>query len=92
MNTANKNHSKEPSWVMPASTMVVKPAAGPLTLVFEALKYPTTKPPITPAITPESKGAPLANATPKQRGRATKKTTKPATKSFLTVNEDAFIL
>jgi hypothetical protein len=49
-------------------------------------------PPITPAMTPDSKGAPLAKATPKQRGRATKKTTKPATKSFLTDNEVAFIL
>jgi len=32
-------------------------------------------PPIIPAINPENKGAPEANATPKQSGKATKKTT-----------------
>jgi hypothetical protein len=36
-----------------------------------------------PAITPENKGAPLANAIPKQSGNATKNTTILAGKSFL---------
>jgi hypothetical protein len=36
-----------------------------------------------PEITPDSKGAPLANATPKHKGRATKNTTILAGKSYL---------
>jgi hypothetical protein len=36
---------------------------------------PTTIPPTIPAIKPEKSGAPLANAIPRQRGSATKKTT-----------------
>jgi hypothetical protein len=43
---------------------------------------PTTIPPIIPAQIPESKGAPLAKATPKHSGNATKKTTKLAGKSL----------
>jgi len=39
------------------------------------LTEPTTIPPTIPAIKPEKSGAPLARAIPKQRGRATKKTT-----------------
>jgi hypothetical protein len=38
-------------------------------------------PPTIPAIIPENKGAPDANAIPKHNGSATKKTTKPAGKS-----------
>jgi hypothetical protein len=68
---------------MAASTTAAKPAAGPLTLVGDLLKKPTTMPPMMPAITPESKGAPLARATPKQSGKATRKTTRLAGKSDL---------
>ena len=72
--------------------MDVNPAAGPLTLILEPLKYPTTIPPITPAIIPENGGAPEATATPKQSGNATKKTTIDAEKSlrkvFLFINEE----
>lgn len=52
---------------MEASTTAANPAAGPLTLVWELLMEPTTIPPIIPAITPESSGAPLAKATPKHK-------------------------
>jgi hypothetical protein len=62
--------------------MAANPAAGPLTPIFDPLRAPTRIPPIIPAITPENKGAPLANATPKQRGNATKNTTTLAGKSF----------
>jgi hypothetical protein len=37
-------------------------------------------PPTTPAIIPDKSGAPEANATPKHKGIATKKTTKPEDK------------
>jgi hypothetical protein len=43
---------------------------------------PTSIPPIIPAMTPENKGAPLARATPRHKGRATKNTTILAGKSF----------
>jgi hypothetical protein len=43
---------------------------------------PTMMPPIIPAIRPEKSGAPLANAMPKHKGRATKNTTILAGKSF----------
>src|SRR5690606_32568403 len=66
---------------MAPNTMAVKPAAGPDTLMWDWLKKPTTIPPTTPVIIPANKGAPDANAIPKQRGRATKKTTKPDAKS-----------
>jgi hypothetical protein len=60
---------------MAVSITAAKPAAGPLTLVWDSLNKPTITPPITPAITPESIGAPLASATPKHNGKATKNTT-----------------
>jgi hypothetical protein len=44
---------------------------------------PTTIPPMIPAIRPENKGAPLANAIPRHKGRATKNTTILAGKSLL---------
>ena len=49
---------------------------------MELLKEPTTKPPIIPAITPDNRGAPLARATPRHKGRATKNTTILEGKSF----------
>ena len=55
--------------------MAANPAAGPLTPTWEPLIAPTTTPPIIPAISPEKSGAPLANAIPKHKGMATKKTT-----------------
>ena len=67
---------------MAVKTMAANPAAGQLTPIFEPLKAPTITPPIIPAIKPENKGAPLAKAIPKHRGRATKKTTILAGKSF----------
>ena len=68
---------------MAVSITAAKPAAGPLTLVWDSLNKPTITPPITPAITPESIGAPLASATPKHNGKATKNTTTLAGKSNL---------
>jgi hypothetical protein len=59
----------------------VRPAAGPLTLVLEPLKKPTTIPPTIPAKSPEAKGAFEARATPRHKGRATRKTTNPEIKS-----------
>src|SRR5690606_23329984 len=78
---ASKNTSNEPRVEIAASTMAVNPAAGPETLNCELLKVPTTIPPMIPDIIPENKGAPLANAIPKHKGRATKKTTSPDLKS-----------
>ena len=73
--TLNKNASKDPRLRIAAATMVVSPAAGPLTLTDEPLNEPTTIPPIIPANNPEKSGAPEAKAIPKHRGRATKNTT-----------------
>jgi hypothetical protein len=47
-------------------------------------------PPITPVMMPANGEAPDATAIPKQRGRATKKTTKPDTASVLT-SENIFL-
>jgi hypothetical protein len=73
--TANRKFSKPPRDPMEVNTMAASPAAGPLTPRGEPLKAPTIIPPIIPEIKPENKGAPLANAIPRQRGKATKKTT-----------------
>src|SRR5687767_10462502 len=62
--------------------MTVNPAAGPLTLKAEPLARAMTVPPTMPAIIPENNGAPEANAIPKQRGNATRKTTNPEGRSF----------
>ena len=70
--------------------MAINPAAGPLTPIFEPLKPPTTIPPTIPEINPEKRGAPLADAIPKQRGSATKKTTILAGKSLLKVEKIFF--
>lgn len=68
---------------MEAATNVVKPAAGPDTPNEESLINVTTNPPIIPESKPAYKGAPEANAMPKHRGSATKKTESPAGKSCL---------
>lgn len=80
-NAANKKASKLPNEAIAANTIAVSPAAGPETLRCDVLKYPTTIPPMIPEIIPEKSGAPLANAIPKHKGNATKKTTKPDAKS-----------
>ena len=66
---------------MACKTIMANPAAGPLTPRDESLIDPTTIPPTIPAIKPEKSGAPLANAMPKHKGTATKKTTILAGKS-----------
>ncbi len=66
---------------MPFNTITVKPAAGPVTLTFEPLASATTMPPTIPAMMPENKGAPEANAMPRQSGQATNNTPRPAGKS-----------
>ena len=73
---------------MPFKTITVKPAAGPVTLNADPLIKATIIPPIIPEIIPENKGAPDAKAIPKHKGRATKKTTKPAGKSSLRYFEE----
>ncbi len=60
---------------MADNTIAARPAAGPLTPICEPLKEPTIIPPTIPAINPDIRGAPEANAIPKQRGKATKNTT-----------------
>ena len=72
-----------PNEPIAVKTIAAKPAAGPLTPIFESDNPPTTIPPIIPAINPEKRGAPLANAIPKHKGNATKNTTILAGKSFL---------
>jgi hypothetical protein len=69
--------------VIAVSTIAVRPAAGPETLICDRLKKPTTTPPTIPAIIPDNGGAPEAKAIPKHNGNATKKTTKPEAKSDL---------
>ena len=68
---------------MAVKTMMVKPAAGPLTEMCEPENVPTTIPPIIPAIMPENNGAPEARAIPRQSGRATRNTEMPDFQSFL---------
>jgi hypothetical protein len=72
---------------MAVKTIAVSPAAGPVTLKEELLRNPTTTPPTTPETIPENKGAPEANAIPKHKGKATKKTTKPDARSPLTLEK-----
>ena len=75
---------------MEESIMVINPAAGPDTPTREPLINPTTIPPMTPARSP---GKTLGNEgifstfveakpIPRQSGKATKKTTRPARISF----------
>ena len=55
--------------------ITARPAAGPLTPCEDLLIAPTSIPPIIPEIRPENRGAPLANAMPRQSGKATNSTT-----------------
>ncbi len=82
INTAQRKRSKAPILVIAPKTNAAKPAAGPLTLSLEPLKEPITIPPMIPEIKPLKKGAPDAKEIPRHSGRATKKTTNPAGKSF----------
>ena len=84
-NFSNPPFSKPPKVEIAANTMAANPAAGPLTPMLDPLILATTIPPIIPAISPEKRGAPLANAIPKHKGSATKKTTILAGKSLLIV-------
>jgi hypothetical protein len=85
--TASRKASNVPSVLMESKTTTVNPAAGPLTLTLDPLSIPTTIPPTIPAIIPENAGAPEANAMPKHKGKATKKTTNPAARSPLTLEK-----
>lgn len=75
---------------MAVSTITVKPAAGPDTLMCEPLMAPTITPPIMPESSPEKRLAPEAKAIPKQSGKATKATTSEAGKSYLRVRNGFF--
>ena len=71
--------------------ITARPAAGPLTPCEDLLIAPTSVPPTIPAIRPENRGAPLANAMPRQSGKATKSTTMLDGKSRLNDEKtDAF--
>ena len=59
----------------------VRPAAGPVTDSGERLIRGTTRPPTTPATSPDTGGTPHAMAMPRHSGSATRKTTMPATAS-----------
>ena len=86
---AQRNNSNAPRSVMATKTMAVRPAAGPETEILELLIRPTTIPPTIPAMTPDNGGAPDANAIPRQRGSATRNTTKPEGKfSLIPPNKD----
>ncbi len=91
MTTANKNVS---NGVVSSAVKIItaRPAAGPLTPCVDLLIAPTSVPPTIPAIRPENRGAPLANAMPRQSGKATKSTTMLDGKSrFIVENKDAFL-
>ena len=62
--------------------MVERPAAGPETDNCDPLTNETTIPPIIPERTPAYIGAPEAKAMPRHRGSATKKTERPAGRSY----------
>lgn len=81
--TVNRNTLKSPKEIIDAATIVVKPAAGPDTAKGDPLIRETTKPPMMPDRIPEYSGAPEARAIPRQSGRATRNTERPAGKSYL---------
>jgi hypothetical protein len=67
---------------MAAETKTTNPAAGPETLMRLFEINPTKTPPIIPAIKPAAMGTLLANAIPKQSGKATKNTVMEDKKSL----------
>lgn len=64
--------------------MMVRPAAGPLTCTIDPPTSPATMPPMTAAMIPAIRGAPEATAIPRDRGTATRKTTREAPTSAAT--------
>ena len=86
MTTANKNVS---NGIVSSVVRIItaRPAAGPLTPCEDLLTAPTSVPPTIPAIRPENRGAPLANAMPRQSGKATKSTTMLDGTSLLSVEK-----
>ena len=78
---ARKKTCIDPNCVIAPAQIAVRPAAGPLTLNSDLLISVTNKPPMIPAINPADAGAPDASATPRHKGRATKKTVMLARKS-----------
>ena len=74
MATAARKGSNPPSAAIWAATMAVRPAAGPLTLLWDPLRTPTAMPPMMPEMMPEKSGALEARAMPRQSGSATRKT------------------
>ena len=73
--TARRNVGKAPNSWIADKTITASPAAGPLTPRGEPLIRATTVPPTIPAMMPENRGAPDANAIPRQSGTATRNTT-----------------
>jgi hypothetical protein len=62
---------------MALATIMVSPAAGPLTDNSDPEIRVTITPPIIPAIKPDINGAPEASAIPRHKGNATKNTAMP---------------
>ena len=63
--------------MMALATIMVSPAAGPLTDNSDPEIRVTKIPPTIPAIKPAIKGAPEASAIPRHKGNATKNTAIP---------------
>ena len=61
--------------------MTIRPAAGPLIVIYEPLSSETTTPPMMAEMIPAMGGMPEARAIPRLSGSAIRKTTKPATAS-----------
>ena len=80
MTTAKRKASNPTSW-MPSYTITASPAAGPDTPTWLPEMGATMMPPMMPAIKPAMGAAPEARAMPRQRGRATRKTTMEEGKS-----------
>ena len=106
-NFSNPPLANPPNSIIAAPTIVINPAAGPLTPKREPLNEPTMIPPTIPAINPgitipaksSIPSIPLyeveAKEIPKQRGSATKNTTNPEARSnfkFLTEIDFSFII
>src|SRR5450830_73888 len=79
--TEVRNALKLPNCAIAPITMTIKPAAGPLTLMAEPLNVATITPPMMPEIMPLIGATPDALAIPRHKGRATRKTTMPASRS-----------
>jgi hypothetical protein len=80
--TVRAQVARQPSWATVPATITVSPAVGPLTSMGEPPRAPATIPPTTAAIRPAATGAPDAMAMPSERGSATRKTTKEASRSW----------